>query len=141
MTPDCEIKHLLKKLLENPKAPNLLSSQESCKSLSITWQHKSCFRVSQTCQDFGYHFHLSGNVMVHKMFHKKQYIYGLLHIITIYHTCKYHIPMSNTHCKCTLVHMKYTIYNIQHLCYLDADENGTLNLFSLFSFSFILSLV
>lgn len=37
--------------------------------------------------------------------------------------------MNNTHFKYNVVHMKYTICNIQNLCYLNAEESGKLLFF------------
>lgn len=58
----------------------------------------------------------------------------------LYQTCKYHIPMNNTHLKYTLSIKNILFATAQNLSYLDAEENGKVGRFFSF-FSFILSLV
>lgn len=71
--------------------------------------------------------------MVHKLFHMKLHLWPTHYHIHIIHVNS--IPMNNMHFKYTLGHMKYTIQGIQNLCYLDAEVNGKLSIFFLFSLS------
>lgn len=74
------------------------------------------------------------------MFHMKHSVLSVVYHTLSHtcHTCNYHTPKNDTHLKYTL-----SIWNlfatVQNLCYLDAEENGKLDMF--FLFSFILSLV